>query len=66
MKKMVETEEHRAVVIAAWIMQKMGCCKYEHGAAQCRRGYVTEETCRRCIRDWLMAKAREELRRERE
>ena len=61
---MAETEEHRAVVIAAWIMQKMRCCKHEHGAEQCRRVYVKEDICRRCIKDWLMRQARRELKRE--
>nr|DAG48459.1 MAG TPA: Protein of unknown function (DUF1244) [Caudoviricetes sp.] len=45
-------------------MQEMGCCKYEHGSRQCRRTYLTDDVCRRCIKDWLMAKARYELKRE--
>lgn len=61
---MQETEEHRALVIAAWLMQEMGCCKYEHGSRQCRRTYPTDEDCRRCIKNWLMAKARRELKQE--
>ena len=61
---MQETEEHRALVIAAWLMQEMGCCKYEHGSRQCRRTYLTDDVCRRCIKDWLMTKARYELKRE--
>ena len=61
---MQETEERRALVIAAQLMQEMGCCKYERGSLKCRRTYPTDEDCRRCIKNWLMAKARRELKRE--
>ena len=61
---MQETEERRALVIAAQLMQEMGCCKYERGSLKCRRTYPTDEDCRRCIKNWLMAKARLELKRE--
>lgn len=61
---MPETEERRALVIAAKLMQEMGCCKYERGSLKCRRTYPTDEDCRRCIKNWLMAKARLELKRE--
>lgn len=57
MKK--ETDEARAVKIAAKIMQAAGLCKYD-SVEKCHRIYVTEETCDRCIEKWLLAKARRE------
>lgn len=53
--------EQRAVKIAAKIMVAAGLCRYEH-VDQCRRLYVTEKTCDTCIRSWLLAKARKELK----
>ena len=59
-----ETIEERAVKIAARIMVADGLCRYE-SAEQCRRVYVGEGTCETCLRQWLLSKARRELRRER-
>lgn len=58
-----ETVEARAVKIAAKIMQADGFCRYDD-VDKCRRVYVTEETCERCIRSWLLTKAKVELIRE--
>lgn len=60
---MKETVEALAVKIAARVMVADGLCRYE-SVDQCRRMFVTEETCARCIRSWLLAKAKTELRRE--
>ena len=60
---MKETVESRAVKIAARILVADGICRYET-TDRCRRLYVTEETCDRCIRSWLLAKAKSELKRE--
>ena len=58
--KKKETVEQRAVKIAAVVMQAAGLCRYESS-------HAGEEkiTCERCIRAWLLQKAREELRAER-
>ena len=60
---MKDTVEVRALKIAAAIMQVDGLCRYER-ASQCRRLYVTEKTCETCIRQWLISKAKKELREE--
>ena len=51
----------RAVKIAARIMQAAGLCRHE-SPMQCRRVYTDDTTCEKCIRAWLMAKARKELK----
>ena len=58
-----ETVEARAVKIAAKIMQADGLCRYD-AVDTFRRVYVTEETLERCIRSWLLTKAKVELIRE--
>lgn len=60
---MKDTVEARAVKIAAKVLVNDGVCRYE-SVAQCRRLFVTEEVCRKCIRSWLLSKARSELRKE--
>ncbi len=60
---MKETTEARAVKIAARIMQAAGLCRHE-SAMQCRRVYIDDKTCEKCIRAWLIAKARKELKKE--
>lgn len=55
--------EGRAVKIAAKIMQAAGLCRYDN-VAKCRRIYVDEKTCDECIKRWLLAKARKELKKE--
>lgn len=51
----------KAVEIAATVMQAAGLCRHE-SVESCKRGFVCEETCVRCIRSWLLAKAKKELR----
>ena len=58
---MKETVEARAVKIAARIMQAAGLCRYD-SVEKCRRAKVDERTCDKCIRAWLLSKARSELR----
>lgn len=61
MRQRGETVETRAVKIAARVMVAVGLCRYEH-VDKCRRIFVDEGTCERCIRDWLLSKARKELK----
>lgn len=60
---MKETVEARAVKIAAVVLQAAGVCRYE-SVTQCRRVFVDEQVCEKCIRAWLLAKARQELKKE--
>lgn len=60
---MKDTEEGRALKIAAKVMQAAGLCRYE-SATQCKRIYTDESTCDKCIRSWLLAKAKKELKKE--
>ena len=60
---MKDTVDSRAVKIAAKVMQAAGLCRCE-SAASCRRTYVDERTCEKCIRSWLISKAKSELRKE--
>lgn len=59
-----ETVEARAVKIAAKVMVADGICRHEDPERECSRGYLGGETCERCIRSWLMTRARVELARE--
>lgn len=65
MAKKKETVEARVVKIAAKVMQAAGLCRYD-SPAKCRRVYVDEKTCDKCIREWLLSKARKELENEKE
>lgn len=60
---MKDTVDSRAVKIAAKIMQADGLCRYD-SVEKCRRVYVDEDTCERCIRAWLISKAKKELKKE--
>ena len=60
---MKDTTEARAVKIAAKVMQAADLCRYDD-VSKCRRIYVDETTCDKCIRAWLLSKARQELRKE--
>jgi|BioPla2DNA2_1021312.scaffolds.fasta_scaffold100604_2 hypothetical protein len=62
-KRKKDTPEARAVKIAAKIMQAAGLCRYE-SPTQCRRLYVDEKTCDKCIETWLLTKAKKELKKE--
>ena len=55
-----KTIEGRALDIAATIMQAAGLCRYE-SVDKCRRAFPDESTCERCIKTWLLSKARAEL-----
>ena len=57
---MKDTVDSRAVKIAAKIMQADGLCRHD-SVEKCRRVYVDEATCERCIRAWLISKAKKEL-----
>lgn len=58
---MKETIEDRALTIAAKVMQAAGLCRYD-SPDKCRRVYVDEATCDKCIKAWLLSKARKELK----
>ncbi|NLU24133.1 MAG: hypothetical protein GXW99_05335 [Clostridiales bacterium] len=61
---MNDTVEARAVKIAAKIMVAAGICRYDC-TDKCRHmGFVDEITCDRCIRNWLLTKAKKELKQE--
>lgn len=60
---MKETVEGRALTIAAKVMQAAGLCRYD-SPEKCHRVYVDEATCDKCIKAWLLSKARKELKRE--
>ena len=63
--KTPQTEERRAVHIAAVVMQAAGLFRYENPGRSCRRATCpTEDDCVKCIEKWLLAKARRELRKE--
>lgn len=57
---MKETVEARAIKIAAKVMQAAGLCRYE-SPTKCRKVYVDEAICDKCIRAWLISKAKKEL-----
>ncbi len=59
--KAPQTIERKALDIAATIMQIDGLCRYDT-VEKCRHVYVDEHVCRRCIRAWLLSKAKRELR----
>lgn len=56
-----DTVESRAVKIAAKIMRKAGLCRYAD-VSKCRHVCPDENTCVKCIRSWLLSKARKELK----
>ena len=55
-----KTVEGRALEIAAEIMQAAGLCRHD-SVDKCRRLYPSDNSCARCIKTWLLAKARKEL-----
>jgi len=59
-----QTVEKRAVEIAAVIMARAGLCRF-NSYDKCRRlGLVSERDCTRCLKLWLIGKAKKELARE--
>lgn len=63
MEPTYETINIRAVRIAAKIMQAGGLCRHDN-PMKCRRIHVDANICDKCIRAWLLAKARKELKEE--
>ena len=61
---MPETEGHRALTIAARLLQESGVCLAESNNWPCLRSFPTDEDCRNCIKIWLTWQARRELERE--
>lgn len=61
MKK--DTVESRALKIAVKVLVAAGVCRYD-SVEKCRRVFVTEETCDKCIKNWLISRARKELKSE--
>lgn len=60
-----ESVEARAVRIAAEIMVAAGLCRTEE-PDRCLKSGAGRENCGRCIRGWLLSKARKELKAEHE
>lgn len=60
---MMETVESRAVKIAARVMTAACLCRYD-SATKCRRMFVDEKVCNKCIEKWLLSKARKEFKKE--
>lgn len=60
---MKDTEELRALKIASKIMQAAGLCRHDSVDA-CNKVFVDEKVCEKCIKSWLLAKARKELKKE--
>jgi len=59
--KTEQTVEKRAVEIAAVIMVHAGLCRF-NSYDKCRRlGPVSERDCTRCLKLWLIGKAKREL-----
>lgn len=59
--KKPQTIEGRALEIAAVVMQMDGLCRYDT-VDKCRHVYVDECVCRRCIKTWLLGRAKRELK----
>ena len=57
---MPETVEGRAVTIAAKIMTAAGLCRYDN-PLKCKKFAVDDAACDKCIRRWLISKAKKEL-----
>lgn len=62
---MKETVEGRALKIAAQVMQAGGLCRYDT-PLKCHRLTVSPSVCDKCIRAWLISKAKKQLKEERE
>lgn len=59
----IDTVESRALKIAVKVLVNAGVCRYDN-VEKCRRVFVTEETCDKCIKNWLISRARKELKSE--
>ncbi len=60
---MPKSLDSRAVTIAARVMVAAGLCRYDD-SDKCRRLYVDESTCEKCVRSWLISKAKKEFKEE--
>ena len=60
---MKDTVDSRALKIAAEIMQAAGLCRHE-SPMECKRIHVDGKICSRCLKSWLIAKAKKELKKE--
>lgn len=57
-----ETVEERALDIAAKVLVADGVCRYD-SPVKCRRvNPPSKEACDRCVKSWLLSKARKEMR----
>ena len=57
-----ETVEERALDIAAKVLVAAGVCRYD-SPTKCRRvNPPSESDCDRCVKSWLLSKARKEMR----
>ena len=54
---MNETILKTAVDIAGKVMQAAGLCRYDD-PTKCKKVYVGDETCAKCISKWLVSKAK--------
>lgn len=64
--KMIEKARQSLPIEAAKeisAMQAASLCRYD-SIDKCRRVYVEETICEKCIRSWLISKAKKELKRE--
>ena len=61
--KRLESTEQRAVKIAAKVMAAAGLGLTDHPEL-CRKSGVERGNCDKCIRGWLLSKARQELKQE--
>lgn len=57
---MPETVEGRAVTIAAKVMVAAGLCRHDT-PLKCKKFAVDDAVCDKCIRRWLISKAKKEL-----
>ena len=65
-RKVITPEvDHKAVEVAAKIMQYLGLCRF-NSRDKCKKKNVDGAVCQRCIKNWLLSKARQELREEAE
>lgn len=60
---MKDSVDARAVKIAARVMVAAGLCRTENPEL-CKRSGENRVNCEKCVRGWLLAKARGEMRRE--
>ena len=57
-----ETVEERALDIAAKVLVAAGVCRYD-SPTKCRKvNPPSVEVCDRCVKSWLLSKARKEMR----